>query len=216
MPTLQRLYAHEFSCQVILADLTDLASISGGKCRFEIRPTADGCFRFRTSQGHSEGSGVCPEAFELTLERVYPEKVRYVYHCTRRHFLLSILESGLKCGTALQNLGVGNRMHIHYLDHSTGLERDVPGVPSDAQVILRYELVDVQSDDHGRIIHPVRRAANGVLITRQHGPLGHHVHRCWDRYTGKDEDLWRLWKEARQQKRPEAIRELEKLLARKG
>ncbi|NDC79598.1 MAG: hypothetical protein EBZ67_17260, partial [Chitinophagia bacterium] len=157
--------------------------------------TALGTFIFRACQGHSSASGVVPEALEMTLRRVDIDLVGTVFHFTRKHLLLSILLRGLQCGPALQKLGLGGRCHIHYLPKFEPGAGALPGVPSDAEVVIK-----IMSMDAGDRDQPLLWAANDVIISRFTWENGASFRASIldivDRQTGDRDELWLLWNDA--------------------
>jgi hypothetical protein len=118
-----------------------------------------------------------------------------VFHFTRKHLLLSILLRGLQCGPALQKLGLGGRCHIHYLPKFEPGAGAVPGVPSDAEVVIKLMSMDAGDRDH-----PLLWAANDVIISRfmWENPASFRasILDVVDRQTGARDELWLLWNDA--------------------
>ena len=130
------------------------------KRRFELSTNDNGVSFIRAVQGHSEGSGVAVGEVnpEVALDALPP----YLFHCTFRRHMDSILTHGLLAGG---DRGKAHRLQVHYVDGFPGVDDVGRGIRPGGEI--------------GVIIDPREYAAAGGRFYATPQEAGGGAFRCY-------------------------------------
>ena len=130
------------------------------KRRFELSTNDNGVSFIRAVQGHSEGSGVAVGEVnpEVALDALPP----YLFHCTFRRHMDSILTHGLLAGG---DGGNAHRLQVHYVDGFPGVDDVGRGIRPGGEI--------------GAIIDPREYAAAGGRFYATPQEAGGGAFRCY-------------------------------------